>query len=173
MTYSSIEPTVCCRNLEGQPNGKSPFQKMIIEGFYDGPTSGLVQCEVCSASYRFLMVDWDDRQDVRVLSLAPLPVQSFDRVVSIISEVEPVPWPMLYPWRIPSDDLREFVEVRIKEIVDKAGPPTIVAACSRYGDTILAAKGLDENDLKDVQDWFYPEGPKGERDWFSFLGLNR
>jgi hypothetical protein len=170
----SIESSVCCIDLEKFPTAKSPFSRQVALGFYDGPTSGMVQCEVCSAVYRFLMMDWDDRQEVRVFSLASLPVQSLEQVIQTLSPYDPPSWPLWFPkWQFPSNDIRQSVDRRIDEILATAEPPRVVVAWSRYGETILAAKSVDQRDIEEIQDWFAVEDRKSQRDWFSFLGLER
>jgi hypothetical protein len=151
------EHLVCCQNLGGAGNAESPF-KMITLAYYDGPTAGIAQCQCCPAEYRFMMVDWDDDQDVRIHAFAPLPAGSFMRVENILAKYEPTEWP---------------TDKEIDEILGTAEAATMVVALSQWGEKILAARSLAEGDLKDIQDWFSLENPQAARDWFSFLGLVR
>jgi hypothetical protein len=170
MTKSSI----CCKDIERLRGVKSPFSKMIALGFYDGPTSGIVECESCFAAYKFTMIDWDNRQEIRVFSLASLPAQSLEEVVGILSPYELPHWPMWVPrWQFPSDDIKADLNRRIEEILAKAEPVHTIVAWSRYGETLVAAKSVDEGELTHIQDWFSTEHQKTERDWFSFLGLQK
>jgi hypothetical protein len=145
---------------------------MVALDFYDGPTSGVMQCQVCSAEYRFTMLDWDDQQGDRVYALEPLPPKSFRQVVDILSAYEPPKLPLWFPLRqYPSKQVYELVEKQLAEIMDKAGAANTVVAISQWGEKILAAKTLSSGDIKYVQSWFSLEEPKASRDWFSFLGL--
>jgi hypothetical protein len=121
-----------------------------------------------------MMVDWDDYQDVRIHSIAPLSSKAFQQVVDLLSKYEPPKWPTWFPLRqYASNQVYDLVEKRISEILGTAGAATMVVALSQWGDRILAARSLAESDLKNIQDWFSLEDPKAARDWFSFIGLVR
>lgn len=148
---------ICCQNLKDVRNVDSPFKIETI-GYYDGPTSGIAQCKACSAEYRFMMVDWDGLQDVRIYAFAPLPIGSLKQVEDIFAKYGPTEWP---------------TDKELTEIVGRAGEAIMVVALSQWGDRVLAMRNLAESDLKDVQDWFSFGYPEAARDWFSFLGLDR
>ena len=149
-----------------------PAYLMVVLDYYDGPTSGGMQCQVCFAEYRFMMLDWDDQQSDRVYSLEPLPPKSFKQILGVLSKYELPKFPLWFPSRqYPSEQVQELVERQLAEIMDKAGSATTVIAMSQWGEKILAAKALSSSDMKYVQSWFSLENPKPSRDWFSFLGL--
>ena len=152
-----VESVVCCQSFVDIVS-KSSALKMIMLDYYDGPTSGLIKCEVCCRVYKFGMVDWDDDQEIRIHAFAPMPPDSFQAVEEIKSKHEPKWWP---------------TGPEIDEILATAEEPTMVAAFSRWGDTVFAARNLMEDDLKDVQEWLSLTDPTTARDWFSFLGLPR
>ena len=165
--------SICCRRLPEFHNVESPFFIVALR-YYDGPTSGIVQCQTCSAEFNFMMLDWDDYQDIRIHALAPLPSGAFKQVVDILSEHEVPRWPMWFPlWQYPSRRVQDRLEEQINEILARAGTATMAAAFSQWGDRILAVQSLAEVDLKDVQDWFSLEEPTAARDWFAFLGLDK
>ena len=43
----------CCQDPHTLRNGPSPFFKIVALGFYDGPTSGVLQCQTCQAVFKF------------------------------------------------------------------------------------------------------------------------
>ena len=149
--------SVCCRQF-ANPGTKESALSIIILDYYDGPTAGLMKCELCNRVYKFTMVDWDDRQEVRIHALAPISPDAYERIEKMKSEHDPKWWP---------------AGPEIDEIVATAEDPSMVAAFSRWGDTVLAMRDLAESDLSYVRDWFSVENPASGRDWFSFLGLAR
>lgn len=152
-----VQSLICCQKFAEAGSNRSAL-KMITVGYYDGPTSGLVECEVCSRVYKFAMVDWDDRQEVRIHALAPISPTAFTRIEQIKERHGPKLW---------------LTVPEIDEILAEAKAPTMVAAFSRWGETVFAARNLTENDVKDVQEWLSLTDPTTARDWFSFLELPR
>lgn len=165
-------PIYCPHLKEGAVAG-SAYLTVALD-YYDGPTSGVMQCQICFAEYRFMMLDWDDQQSDRVYSLEPLPLKSFEQIVDILSKYESPKLPLWFPLgQYPSKQVHELVVQQLAEIMDKAGSAITVVAMSQWGEKILAAKALSSSDTKYVRSWFSLEEPKASRDWFSFLGLVR
>src|SRR2546430_705384 len=97
--------TLCCRYLPSFHRKTSPFSKIIALGWFDGPTSGVIQCGQCSASYKFNTVArdfsgnfdqaaWDQGEEIRILTLAPLPMQGFERLVNVLLQEKVPNWPV-------------------------------------------------------------------------------
>lgn len=152
-----LEAVVCCQQFADPGTNRSALAIIMLE-YYDGPTAGLMKCEVCNRVYKFVMVDWDDRQEIRIHALAPISSDSFERIKQMKSEHEPKWWP---------------AGPEIDEILATAEDPSMVAAFSRWGDKVLAMRNLTESDLSHVQEWLSLADPASARDWFSFLGLQR
>ena len=91
----------CCQKPTALTNAPSPFSKLLVLGFYDGPTSGVLQCGTCSTVYKFDMLDWDDAHEVRIFRLASLPADSLDQCVQALAEPKPPRWPV-WAWRTSS-----------------------------------------------------------------------
>lgn len=162
-----------CRHLETGARA-GPIYSIIALDYYDGPTSGVIRCQVCSAEFKFMMLDWDDHQGNRVYSLEPLPLHSFKQIEDVLSKYELPKSPVWFPLRqYSSKQDHEFVEQQIAEILDQAASAIAVIAMSQWGETILAGKALNAIDMKYVRSWFTQEEPQASLDWFSFLGLNR
>jgi hypothetical protein len=152
-----VDSKVCCQQFTAVGLNR-PSLKVIMTAYYDGPTAGLFKCDLCGRVYRFFMVDWDGKQEVRIHALAPMPVDSFRRLEELQAEHGPKWWP-------------EGLE--LEDVLAEAGNPNIVGAFSRNAETMFAARELTENDLKDIQEWFSPNHVENTRDWFSFLGIPR
>ncbi len=68
-----------CNHLEATSTDQSPLDRMLVTGYYDGPTDGFVECRECGQTYAFRKLGWDDEQDVRIFGLAPLD-QSLEQI---------------------------------------------------------------------------------------------
>jgi hypothetical protein len=165
----------CCRRPATLTNARSPFSKVLALGFYDGPTSGLLQCETCSAVYYFDMLDWDDDHEVRVFRLAPLPPNSLEECAAAFARTEAPQWPVWVLWvrTSPPAEVREAVDTEVQQILQEAGPAELLIAWTGYGERILAATKVPAEELQGVPDWFSLENSAQARDWFSVLGLVR
>jgi len=169
-----IKSNICCQDLQGLYEQKSSFLKVISFGYYDGPTSGIAQCAKCSAAYKYDMLDWDEGQDVRIFSFAPLPSGIFSEIVKVCTKLEKPRWPLWVPrWDFPSTSLKTDVESRISRLFDSARRPTFVLASKDITKKILASKKLEEIDQEFVQDYFSSGEKKDVRDWFAFLELRK
>src|SRR5207253_7766486 len=91
-TMSSCDNGSCCQLIGYGQVVTSPFNRMIVFDYYDGPTGGLLLCDVCSTLFRFVMVDWNTSRDVRIFALARLPQSSLSKVLAFCGEAPQ--WPV-------------------------------------------------------------------------------
>src|SRR5665213_3281654 len=61
----------CCTEAWTLPN-ESPFRRFLATGYYDGPTEGVTSCSVCGQGYSFVLLVWDDAQDIRVFGFSEI-----------------------------------------------------------------------------------------------------
>jgi len=165
----------CCQKPASLTNAEAPFSKLLVLGFYDGPTSGILQCGTCSAVYKFDMLDWDDIHEVRVFRLASLPVDSLDQCVKALAQPKPPRWPVWVPsrWDLSSDEARELADRDVQRILATEKPAELVVAWAGYAEKILGARKMPAADLANVPDWFSRDDSTEGRDWFSVLALVR
>ncbi len=166
------QSVIRCPDLMGHSNCQP--HRVIALGYYDGPTSGILQCGVCLAEYMFDMIDWnqtEDGEDTRIFVLCPLPKGSFGEIVKFFPKGKCPSMPVWVTWlQLCSDP--KGAERCIKETSDRASPPEVVMAWIGYwGRKIIAVKNLATKDLPNIED-------KTKRfgrgcDWFAFLGLVR
>lgn len=152
---------------------KNACSKMIILDYYDGPVSGVAECEQDGQAYCFDMLDWDDQQDVRIFSLAPLASESFNRVVHLCSRQEEPRWPLWVPTRpedFPASEAEKFW-FAIAETLKDAGPPEWIVAWRDFGEGFLSIRNITQEDKLTLDGWFARLEPS--RDWFAFLGLKK
>jgi hypothetical protein len=163
----------CCQNPASLRNAPSPFAKRVVLGFYDGPTSGILQCKECAAVYQFDMLDWDQDHDVRIFRLAALPADSLAQGVKALAQPEPPRWPVWVPsrWNLPSEEARQMADREVERLLAQAKPPELVLAWTGYGETVLAARKVQAADLASVPDWFARDPSAEGSDWFTLLGL--
>ena len=144
------------RTLPTQQNVPSWFSRMLVLGYYDGPTEGIAECREGHVAV-LRMVDWDDRQDVRVFSVCELPSAPFNELERLVAETENPTWPVFLP-RVPLSDAGECA---VQGLLDKAQRPEYVVACESPVGTVVASSA-------------YPEGVEPDRhDWFSGLDIER
>jgi hypothetical protein len=168
-----MDQVVCCQHVSFLTGARSPFSKMIVFGYYDGATSGVVLCGGCSAAYTFEMLAldgdgkydrqaWDRGEEMRIFSLAALPSQSFARLVDTLTRIEAPKWPVWVPSRASSQEqLLQVVDKEVNAIVSAASHPGLVVASSALLKKIAVAHEVTTEQINTVQDWF------------SFLGLVR
>jgi hypothetical protein len=164
--------TVCCQKISGLQNQKSPFQKIIAFGYYDGPTAGAAQCAECLESYKYDLLAWDENQDIRVYSFAPLPSQSFQQIVKECSVLGEPRWPIWCPtWEFDLKETEERVEAEIKRILSRAGQVEFVLASENLAGDILSLKRLTDKDQSKFQNFASAKDQNNIQDWLAFLGL--
>lgn len=164
-------PANGCAEPFGLVEGDSPFSRMLVLGYYDGPTSGVVESAVSRRVYRFDMLDWDDEHRVRVFRLAELPATAMDECVRALAPQEPrcpvwVPGPAASSSQQGSD-----VRDPIEPILAQAAPASLLVAWIGFGEDVLAARKAPPVALT-ASDWFSAESPSAP-DWFALLGLSR
>src|SRR5579884_2430380 len=130
---------LCCRELSSLSGSRSPFAKMVVLGFYDGPTSGVAECTHCDSVYVFDTLAWDDAQDMRIYALSSLPREAMDELVNLLSVAtsEAPRWPVWVPiWRFTSPVSEDHVRRQVDLILSRAGPPSFVVASENLARTI-------------------------------------
>ena len=139
-----------CEHVQSASSDQSPFGKMLVTGFYDGPTDGFVECLRCGRAYAFRMLAWDEEQDVRVYGLAAL-----DESLRSI-RVEELRLPELDEPVTLVPPVGEQEQQAIERLA--ARPVQYVVAAVSLLRGVLAGKSVDSGDTS-------------ERDWFAWLGL--
>lgn len=148
----------------------SPFGRIIALGYYDGPTSGVVQCSVCSSAYKYEIVAWDDNQDLRIYVLAPLREELFVDFVKTLSELEAPKWPVWVPrWGSASKKRDKAINSSLETLLGSASKEEYVLSTEDLSKRIIAAKCLDEESLRRIpfaKNWSDPEN---RAYWLSYL----
>src|SRR5687768_7982726 len=149
------DTAVCCKELT--PGAEWPFHRTLVLGWYDGPTSGVVQCGACGAEYTFVMLDWDlhcdDAEDPRIFSLSPLPPGSLEALLRVDPKNpfrEGKHGMLFYKWRnaaetLPNEAFQQ-IQQQFGQILAQADTPERLVAWIRPGDPMLAARELNELD---------------------------
>jgi hypothetical protein len=152
---------LCGEGLSSLVGGDSPFAQIVFMRYYDGAISGALRCASgTSVAYRFdvLAIDhsgeydhqaWDRGEEIRIFSLATLPISAYERFESILSQDDA-------RTRIAEDE--DYFNA-VYSILDAAGPPELVIATHGIATGIIAARQVSSREISSVQDWF------------SFLGL--
>lgn len=133
---------ICCTATSIAYPSRTPFGKVLSLGWYDGTTSGLVQCSQCSAAFKYDIVDWDSNQDRRILAFSPISSQEFDGIVELLSRSESPRWPFWNPrWEFDSQE-KERITLEIDNHLSRAGNPEYVVASDGGLERVLGMKRL-------------------------------
>ena len=188
MTAESETSSCIWRHLAaGRP--RSPFARLIALDFWDGPKSGVLWSDACSASIRFDFLEGDLLQDVRIYSLAALPPDAFSRLTEICSASIVAPprqsWTEWWVvWDFPSDVARKEANEAVERLLEAASAPFAVIASSSLLEGIAAAREISREDIPLVAgalrergtDWptaVQLEEKRPLPEWFAYLGLDR
>ncbi|MFO0799747.1 MAG: hypothetical protein U0804_19930 [Gemmataceae bacterium] len=101
-----------------------PASRVLILGFYDGATDGVVEFGPGSV-YRF---DWADDSPERcgdperTFTFRPLPADALDRLTAVITPFHAPGWPVWLPdWSFPTAADRDAVTAAVDAILSEAG----------------------------------------------------
>jgi len=142
----------CCRLIDDLATSEeSPFKRMVVTDYYDGPLAGLLECSRCGACFGFRMLDWDDLQNRRIYALSPTPA-SFDEICREVG----------LPVSVEQHTLIGAEDLAAAAALERALFGTTHA---RY---VVATR-----DLRSVIDVWKRSSADEARDWFDMLGLSR
>lgn len=139
-----------CEHVRGTHPSASPFFRLLATGYYDGPTDGFVECNVCRQAYAFHMLDWDDEQDVRIFGLAPVR-ESFESIWREILELPPSEEPITLV-----SPLVGQASLNIERL--ESQPIQYVVGVENLLRDIVAGEPVEQGEV-------------GKRDWFAWLGM--
>jgi hypothetical protein len=123
---------ICCEITGVALPSKIPFGKILSFGWYDGTTSGMVQCSGCSAAFKYDIVDWDSDQDRRIFALSPIESDKFDQIVRILGGDAQAKWPFWVPrWEFDSKEERKRIEKEVDEHLATARRPEFLIVSDR------------------------------------------
>ncbi len=155
-----VDPNVCaCEDPICLSGGRSPFTKLIVFDYYDGPLGGMTQCELCGSVYRFDSPEeaWDFKHgsyEVRIFTLSRLPHDSFRLIVDAIPEMGPPSWPVWVPlWNFASEARREAADRVVDAVRSRAAQPHLVVAAIDLSEKILRAKRVTPDEIIAIDDW--------------------
>jgi hypothetical protein len=121
----------------------SPFRKVIVLGYYDGETSGLVKCANCPTSYRFELVAWDNQQENRIFSLAVIDPLVFESITQELARGGEPRWPVWVPRRLESEVGEEKSRNALARLLNKAAIPKLVVATDNIAKEITMCREIE------------------------------
>ena len=113
-------------HVPAAPNHLGTPARMIVLGYYDGPTEGVIQF-TNGTVYQFSMPDEDEqhcRQRLpRVYALNPLPPDALDRLESVLAEQLTPQRPAWYVnWEFATPEVEREMDERVAAILAEVGP---------------------------------------------------
>ena len=154
------------------------FDRTVVGDWYDGLTSGIAQSSRLSASFRFDIVTWGPRQELRVFAFSPLAVRDFERIVELLreqaasSEQGQASWPIWFAkwptWDLGSTPIKSEIGV----LLSNASPPEYAVAADSMFETLFAARELDAVMRSSLPTIFDGQPVTSNfDDWRNFLSL--
>ncbi len=152
----------------------APDFTVIVQDFYDGPTEGVVGCYGYGVTYKFEMLDWDDKQDIRIFRTSPLSYKYFAEIVKVYSQYDQPRWPVWMPnlSKLPKS-LREDVYRKVDLFLDEAEPISCIVAWQNSDLQLIKCKSTTDATFRNVKDWLPWENSTSNTDWFSLMNLTR
>ncbi len=165
---------ICCQPLLVNFPMDSPFGRFLSLSYYDGATSGVSECSKCSSLFRYELVAWDSGQNMRIYSIASLPLASFQAIVKLLTAFEEPVWPFWFPQLSSlTGSEKSSLSAAIDGELSTAKLPTHVVAAERLNKGILAARELSatalgmlpkDHDFPSLADWDF---------WRTYLALDQ
>jgi hypothetical protein len=111
--------------------------RMIVLGFYDGPTEGVIQFGDGGSVYHFKQegeeVPAAGEIDTRRYCFHPLPADALDRITAAIEPHIAPSWPFWFPiWLFPSPEIQASVDAAIEAILNEAAPAEWLVETATY-----------------------------------------
>ena len=144
---------LCCIDRLDGIEVRSPFNKILALGYYDGVTEGLAQCGVCGTTFSFTMAEWDAGQDLRAYEFA-------ERIGGALDQVVLALWPAgdspRWPTWVPPPPFAPSAEELIKEVLAKPVGARIVLITEDPAVNIVRWHKLEPGESAPSQGWLSP-----------------
>lgn len=173
-----MDQSICCQDMLSLRQSATPFSKMIVLEWFDGPVSGIVRCNQCQSTYKFDMLtwdingqydyaEWDAGKEIRIFTLAPLDRGVFEQLVDVLSQTRGAPtWPLWFCYfnrAFSSEEAQKRLTEQLNQVLNSVRPPSFVIASHDLLQEILRVKEVSASDLAELQ----------KDNWFSFLGFHK
>ena len=158
-------------------NSKSPFDGMIVLGWFDGPTKGIVICNKHERAYFFrtLAKDdgsydydaWNEGKEIQIIGLTRLDPNMLGDIVETLSQTGPPRWPIWHrgPYKDPAAfEANRPADAKANALLDQIQHLDLVLAIplGHLLDEILATRKIEPSTV-------VPDDVDG---WFTFLGFS-
>jgi hypothetical protein len=110
-------------------NSPAIVSRVIMLGYYDGATEGVVEFGPIRESYWFQWVDAESPTPAtlrrRTYTLRPLPADALERLTAVLSPYITPKWPAWFPiWRFASEEIERDIDAQTDAILSESGSPT-------------------------------------------------
>jgi hypothetical protein len=148
--------TLCCRKVAAvKKKGPSPFDRLIVFDFYDGPLEGVATCSVCGSEYVFQVKWWDPHEDLRIFELRPLTRGTFPRIADICPKISEPVSPVWIPiWQFPTEADERQANAAVEELLEPEGTARVLIAAEALDREIAFARNADaEVTYSNLEEW--------------------
>jgi hypothetical protein len=134
---------------------------VIVLGYFDGETEGLLRCSICGQAFRFQLVDWDRNQDKRIFSLTWLGTPTYETILSTLTKVYGEPASRYWVPNNPSltNVTRETVNNAVAGVLRDSNRPEAVLLTEHIEREILSLAILKQETPLESTDWWTVLGP--------------
>lgn len=150
--------------------------ELVILVFHDGPVDGIARITgKDSSTYRFVMLDWDERQGIRFFALSLISDELFRTLVSELGHVEKPTLPTWVPqFLFPTEEVAHAFNAKIEKLLSEEKEVIAVMAMDSWGTKITAFKTLGQNERFIITGSLFPPTVnetenKVKRDWARLL----
>ncbi len=129
-------------------------RRVIVTGYYDGPTDGIIDFGDDVGVYCFEVVAFDNDRERRVSKLARVASEPLESIVTTLtSAIGPPTWPFWLPiWRFSDENTRRTAEAEI-DVFCAAGETALAVLTDDTLEKCFAIRKTDEQSASIVSDW--------------------
>jgi hypothetical protein len=129
---------------------------VIVIGYFDGETEGLLRCSICGQAFRFQLVDWDKNQDERIFSLTRVVAPTYEAILSTLAKAYGEPSTRYW---VPNNSsltnvAREAVNNVVADLLRDSNRPEAVLLTEHIEREILSLAILKQEIPLESTDWW-------------------
>ncbi|MFZ0395377.1 MAG: hypothetical protein WCF17_20855 [Terracidiphilus sp.] len=146
------------------------FDRILTIDWYDGFTSGAVNCAAESSAFRFDLIAWGPGQSRRIFAFSRIETSAFENVVQLWSLLEPPQSPVWHiPWRLMQADLLNW-NGKLDSILANAAKQEIAMETDNLFQTAFAARAISAEAPALPEDFGVCPPPDDYEAWHRFIG---
>ena len=129
-------------------------RRVIVTGYYDGPTEGIIDLGDDVGVFCFEEVAFDNGRQTRVSKLSRVPAEQLESIIAALSSaLGPPKWPLWMPmWQFEDENLRLKIEAELDAFCARA-EATVAVLTDDTLKKCFAIRSIDERLPPAGSDW--------------------